>query len=224
MIDFGNDWNDKLEGDIESTYFSKIGTFLASEREKGKIIYPDSQDYFKALKLCSFQDTKIVIIGQDPYSNPNEADGLAFSCKEGCTNIPYSLKQILKAVEDDIYSGFIIQEDWGLERWAKQGVLLLNRYLSVEKKKPLSHSLIGWEKFTNQIISLLSGKNESIVFLLWGSKAQEVEKLITNPIHLIIKEEHPAASGYANRDWIYNKCFSKTSKFLEENGRRKIEW
>lgn len=223
MIDFKNDWSQILKEEIEKQYFNQIGVLLSSERQKGKIIYPKSKDYFRALKLCSYEDTKVVIMGQDPY-NKSEADGLAFSCNDEVVRLPPSLINILDAIEEDIYSGFIIQEERGLERWANQGILLLNKYLSVERGKPLSHSLFGWDRFTNYIISYLSAKNKPIVFMLWGREAQKIKSLITNKKHLIIECEHPAAAAYANRKWEYNKCFSKCSKFLDETYGKRIEW
>lgn len=223
MTLFKNDWDESLKIELESTYFEQIGAFLSSEVNKGKTIYPARENIFKALRLCSREDTKVVIVGQDPYAD-GSADGLAFSCDEETVRTPPSLQQIFYAIEQDIYGGFLIQEERCLERWASQGVLLLNRYLTVEKNKPLSHSLIGWENLTNEIICSLSGKEDAVVFLLWGKEAQKVKKLITNSRHLIIECEHPAAASYGNRAWEHNKCFSKTNKFLIENGKRRIEW
>ena len=225
MSIFKNNWDDVLEYELKQDYFQNLGRYLKKEREKGKTIYPNSENYFKALKLTDYYDVKVVIVGQDCYFN-GEADGLAFSVSdENIINPPASLKHILDAIEEDIYSGFILDQDWNLERWAKQGVLLLNRVLSVEKGKPASHYNIGWEQFTNMVISSLNARkdNSEIVYILLGKKAQELENLIS-PVSIILKAEHPAAASYNNRKWEHNNIFSRTNKILEENGQNKIKW
>jgi len=219
-----NDWDDILHKDLHSSYFNDIGTFLHIAREEGKIIYPDSMNYFKSLKLCSYMDTKVLIMGLDPY-NLGQADGLSFSVSDdNVVKIPPSLKIIFDAIEESIYGGFKVEQDWNLERWARQGVLLLNRYLSVERGLTESHNWIGWHLFTNSIISFLSVKEQPVVFLLFGKKAQEVAKLIKHPQHLVIQCEHPAVAAYHKRSWKHNECFLETNKFLMQFYNENISW
>jgi uracil-DNA glycosylase len=219
---FNNSWDDILKKEIESPYFIELGIHLKKQRELGKTIFPESKNYFKALKETDFYDVKVVLVGQDCYFN-GEADGLAFSVSdEKFVACPKSLRLILDAIEESIYNGFKVDQDWNLERWAKQGVLLLNRVLSIEKGKPASHYFIGWEQFTEAVISSLNMRDD-IVFILLGKKAQELEKFIS-PKSIVLKAEHPAAAGYNNRKWEYNDVFKKCNEILEQNGKDKILW
>lgn len=220
---FKNDWDKILSEEITKDYFINLGVSIQKEITLGKTIYPEPKDFFKALKLTSYKNTNVVILGQNPYAN-GESDGLAFSCKEDAVKYPAALEIIFKAIEEDVYKGFRVEQDGNLERWANQGILLLNRYLSVEKFKPTSHFMFDWGKFTKSIVYHLNKKEESLIYLLFGKKAQEVKLYITNPKHIIIECEHPTASFYANRNWVYNKCFSLTNKYLEDNGKERIEW
>lgn len=221
----GNDWNEILEQELKKPYFQRIGEFLASEREASKIIFPNKEDYFRALKKCSFKETKVIMMGLEPY-NRGESDGLSFSCHSEVIKTPYSLKKIFENIEEEIYDGFKVEQDISLDRWAEQGILLLNRYLSVERGKPESHSHIGWDIFTSALIKSLSAKDESLVFLLFGSKARQVKKDILNKDkHLIIECEHPAASAYKETyEWDNKECFKRTSAFLQSKGHNRIEW
>lgn len=219
----GTDWEFILSNEFEKPYFKEIGLFLYEQRAKNKIIYPDSTNYFRAFKSCRYEDTKVVIMGLDPYSK-GEGDGLAFSCNEEVIILPFSLKTIFSAIEESVYRGLKVEQDQELLRWANQGVLLLNRFLTVERGLPESHSSIGWEKFTSAVISFLSAKEQPVVFILMGRKARGTAKLITNPNHLVIEVEHPAAAGYDNRKWEYNDCFRKTNRFLENFYGNGIEW
>lgn len=220
---FKNSWDNILDEETNKLYFQKIGEFLKQERLKGKKIYPDSKDYFKVFQLTSFNEVKVVLLGQDAYFTKGVADGLAFSNKKELY-LPPSLKSIFNEIETIYYDGFILEQDSNLDRWAKQGVFLLNKYLSVEDSLPLSHSRIGWEEFTNFVISELSNKRERLIFLLLGAKAQQVEKLIDTNKHLIIKAEHPASAAYNNRRWKANDCFNKINNYLKENNKQVIKW
>jgi len=219
----GTDWEFILDKECKKPYFQEIGLFLYEQRSKNKTIYPDAVNYFRAFKECWYENTKVVIMGLDPYSK-GEADGLAFSCNSEVIILPPSLKNIFSAIEESVYRGLNVEQDQELSRWAKQGVLLLNRYLTVERGMPESHNHIGWDTFTNSVISLLSAKTTPIVFILMGRKARSTASLITNASHLVIEIEHPAAASYNNRKWEYNDCFRKTNRFLEKFYGDGIEW
>lgn|SRR5574343_567452 len=222
---FKNDWDSVLANALQTPFFENVGNFLFEEREKGKTIYPDKTDYFKAFKLTPYSKVKVVILGQDPYPK-GEADGLAFSVKNDPSIIkcPASLTAIFEEIENDVYQGFRPEQDWNLERWAVQGVFLLNRILSVEKFKPKSHAGVGWEWFTADVIEALNNHPEPLVFMLWGKEAKDVKPLIKDSKHLVLTSGHPATKFYDNDTWSGNKHFSQCNKFLEENGKRTIEW
>jgi uracil-DNA glycosylase len=221
---FKNDWDEILQDELHKPYFHKMGVYIQNEITLGKTIYPEPKDFFKALKLTSYKNTKIVIVGQEPYTN-GESDGLAFSCREDAMKYPFALETIFKAIEEDIYKGFKVEQDGNLERWANQGILLLNKTLSVEKQKPESHTILDWDKFITAIIYKLQEKNEPVLYLLFGKKTKEVKLHIVNKKALIIECEHPNASLYnEDKKWNYNNCFSLTNKFLIDNGYDRIEW
>lgn len=215
----GNDWDKYLKDEFEKDYFKKIIKFLEAEYAK-KNIFPAKEDIFKALEYSSFEDTKIIILGQDPYYNKGQAQGLAFSVNKSC-KIPPSLRNIYKELEADL--GIRPPSHGSLVDWARQGVLLLNTSLTVEEKKPNSHSKIGWEVLTDKIISLLDKKDRPCVFMLWGNNAKDKEKLIKNPNHLIIKSSHPSPLS-ARRGFFGSRPFSRANKFLKENNLNEIEW
>ncbi len=215
----GNDWDEILKDEFDKAYFKEIIVFL-EEAYKNKTIFPPKGDIFKALTLSSYEDTKVLILGQDPYYNPGQANGLAFSVKEG-VKIPPSLRNIYKELEADL--GIPIAGSGSLVSWAKQGVLLLNTSLTVEEKKPNSHKNIGWQIFTDQIIKILNEKERPCVFILWGNNAITKEKFITNPKHLIIKSSHPSPLS-ARRGFFGSKVFSKTNQFLKDNKEKEINW
>ena len=173
-----------------------------------------------ALDITDYNDVKVVILGQDPYHGIGEANGLAFSVNDG-VKIPPSLKNIYKELHDDL--GVEIPNTGNLESWAKEGVLLLNSVLTVEKDKPASHKNIGWETFTDSIIKKLNERDKPIVFILWGNFAKSKKELITNPKHLVLTSSHPSPFS-VNYGFFGSKPFSKTNEFLRRNGIKEIDW
>jgi uracil-DNA glycosylase len=214
-----NDWKDLVSIEREKEYFKQLMTYLDVEYDN-KTIYPSKNNIFNALTLTPLKDIKVVIIGQDPYHQPNQANGLAFSVNED-EKIPPSLRNIVKEVVADTGQTKLLNGD--LTIWAHQGVLLLNTVLTVEEGKPESHKNKGWELFTDRIISEINSQNKPIVFMLWGKHAQSKEKLITNNIHLILKTTHPSPLS-ASRGFLGSKHFSKSNLFLEQNESSKICW
>lgn len=219
MVTLNNDWDEILADEWTKPYYLKLREFLKSEYAT-KTIYPDMNDIFNALKLTSFEDTKVVIIGQDPYHGEGQAHGLCFSVKKGVTPPP-SLKNIFKELNADI--GKPIPKDGELTEWAKQGVLLLNNVLTVRESQPASHKGMGWEIFTDRIISELNKKQTPVVFLLWGAHAQKKAEIITNPIHYKLKAVHPSPLS-ASRGFFGCKHFSETNKILRKENLKEIEW
>lgn len=219
MVNIGNDW-DKIIGDeFEKPYYLKLRAFLKEEYSK-YTVYPDMYDIFNSLKYTSFADTKAVIIGQDPYHEPGQAHGLCFSVKKG-VDIPPSLKNIYKEIADDL--GIKEPEHGELTEWAKQGVLMLNAVLTVRKGYANSHSNKGWEIFTDRVISELNKKTTPVVFLLWGAKAKEKAKVITNPIHVKLTSVHPSPlSAYGG--FFGCRHFSKANEILTSSGQTPIDW
>ncbi len=215
----GNDWDTILADEFKKDYFIKLNILLNEEYKK-KVIYPKEDDIFKAFSLSSYSDTKVVILGQDPYYNPDQAEGLAFSVKNG-QKLPPSLKNIYKELENDL--GIKAAKSGSLIKWAKQGVLLLNTVLTVEEKKPNSHKNLGWQIFTDNVIKILDAKSKPCVFILWGNNAKKKEKLINNPIHCIIKSSHPSPLS-ARRGFFGSKPFSKANDFLKGASLKEIEW
>ena len=215
----GNDWDEKLKVVRESPGFKNFYKRIMHEYEI-KEIYPPKDYIFNALKLTSYENTKVVIVGQDPYHGKGEAHGLSFSVQKG-VRVPPSLQNIYKELNDDLK---IPPKDNGdLTEWAKQGVLLLNAVLTVEKDKAASHRNLGWEPMTDYIIKLLNLKNKPVVFILWGNFAKEKAKLITNHQHYIIMSPHPSPfSAYSG--FFGSKPFSKTNEFLIKNGLVPIDW
>lgn len=213
-------WQSVLGEEKQKPYFQTILNHVKSERVKGKKIYPPQQDIFNALKFTPYEAVKVVIIGQDPYHNPNQAHGLSFSVRKGIP-APPSLQNIFKEISDDLN---IPAPNHGcLEGWAKQGVLLLNAVLTVEENKPQSHAKIGWQQFTDKVIHSLNDHPESIVFLLWGSYAQQKEALINTDKHYVLKAPHPSPLS-AHRGFLGCKHFSKANELLEKMGRPPINW
>ena len=212
----GDKWYELLSEEFEKEYMLKLSRKITSDR-KTKTIYPKQEDVFNAYKLTPYNEVKVVIIGQDPYFNLNEAHGLSFSVKDGI-KVPPSLRIILKAIQQTIYNDLSKQNSTDLTRWAKQGVFLLNRVLTVEKGKPLSHKGYGWELFTAKTIDLLNKSDNKICYLLMGKEAQTVKDYINKDKHIIFCVEHPAASAYAGRDWNHENVFKSI------NLHHKIEW
>lgn len=214
----GNDWDLILKDEYNKEYFLKIKDKVRNEYAN-KVIFPPAKKVFYALRETSFKNTRVVILGQDPYHGEGEANGLCFSVNEGI-KMPPSLKNIYKELYDDVG---VVKTSTDLSDWAKSGVLLLNSVLTVEKDKPASHKWIGWEEFTDSIIKKLNEKDEPVVFILWGNFAKEKAKYITNPKHLVITSSHPSPFS-VNYGFFGSKPFSRTNKFLKDNGLKEIEW
>ena len=215
----GNDWDEKLKIIENSDGFKKFLNLINEKYNKG-IVYPPKNYVFNALKLTSYKDTKVVIVGQDPYHGEGEAHGLSFSVQKGI-KIPPSLQNIYKELYNDL--GIEPSEYGDLTKWAKEGVLLLNAVLTVDKDKPASHRNLGWELLTDYIIRTLNEKDEPIVFILWGNFAKDKKKYITNPKHLVITSTHPSPFS-ANNGFFGSKPFSKTNDFLIKNKLKPIDW
>lgn len=219
MVKLGNDWDNILKDEFEKPYYLALRQFLKSEYSARRI-YPDMNDIFNALKYTSFKDTKVVIIGQDPYHGAGQAHGLCFSVKEG-VQFPPSLRNIFKELYSDV--GKEIPPHGELTHWAKQGVLLLNAVLTVREGEPTSHSKMGWETFTDRVISELNKKDTPVIFLLWGAYAQKKAQIITNPIHKKLMSVHPSPLS-ASRGFFGCKHFSKTNQLLKQSGLEPIDW
>lgn len=215
----GNDWDEKLKIIWGSEGFKKFFNIVKKEYET-KTIFPPKNYIFNALKLTPYSNTKVVIVGQDPYHGEGEAHGLSFSVQEGI-KIPPSLQNIYKELKDDL--DIPIAKTGDLTKWGKEGVLLLNAVLTVEKDKPASHRKLGWERLTDYIIKVLNEKEDPVVFILWGNLAKEKAKYITNPKHLVITSPHPSPFS-ARYGFFGSKPFSRTNKFLKENNLKEIDW
>lgn len=215
----GNDWDDTLANEFNSEYYSKLRKFLDYEYQN-YTIYPLPQYIYTALRLTTYKDTKVLILGQDPYHEINQAHGLAFSVNKN-VDIPPSLVNIYKELHDDI--GCNIPNHGYLVDWAKQGVLLLNTVLTVRAHQANSHKNQGWERLTDAIIVELNKKETPMVFILWGANARSKKSLITNPKHLILESVHPSPLSAYN-GFFGSKPFSKTNKFLIENNETPIDW
>ncbi len=214
-----NDWKGLLEKSFDKPNYLSLKQFLAKEYEEATI-YPRKEDIFNALKYTSYQDTKVVILGQDPYPGEGQAHGFSFSVKPGI-DIPRSLKNIFKELKNDL--GCEIPNHGYLVKWAKEGVLLLNTVLTVRHKLRNSHKGIGWECFTDEVITLLNNREKPVVYILWGKDAIVKEALITSSHHLILKSPHPSPLS-ANKGFWGSKPFSKTNTFLKERGFGEIDW
>ena len=215
----GNNWDSLLSEEYKKEYFLKMIDFLNKEY-KNKIIYPKKNEIFTAFRYTSFDNLKVVIIGQDPYHGPNQAEGLSFSVSNSVLKPP-SLQNIFKELESDI--GIPFPEANSLKPWANEGVLLLNAVLTVEEHSPASHKNIGWETFTNNVIKKINEKEEPVVFILWGAFARSKKELITNPKHLIIESAHPSPFS-ARNGFFGSKPFSRTNEFLRKNNIKEIDW
>lgn len=215
----GNDWDHLLEDEFKKEYYKYIEEFLEKEYRE-KTVYPQKEDIFTAFKWTAYKDTKVVILGQDPYHGKNQSHGLAFSVKKGIKTPP-SLRNIYKELHSDL--GFTIPNNGYLEKWAKQGVLLLNTALTVREGEANSHKKIGWEIFTDKIIEILNQRDDPMVFILWGNNAKSKEKYIKNKNHYIIKSVHPSPLS-AFRGFFGSKVFSKTNDFLKSLDQEEIDW
>lgn len=214
-----NDWLQELEPEFHKPYYRELYQFVRSEYSSAQI-FPPADDIFNAFHFTPLSEVKVVILGQDPYHNVGQAHGLCFSVKPG-TDIPPSLVNIYKELQDDL--GCPIPNNGYLTKWAKQGVLLLNTVLTVRAHMANSHRGKGWEEFTDAAIRALNKQDRPIVFILWGSPAQQKKKMLNNPKHLILEAPHPSPLS-AYRGFFGSKPFSKTNAFLTKNGITPIDW
>lgn len=219
MVSLGNSWDKLLEDEFKKDYYLKLREFLKEEYST-KTIYPHMNNIFNALKLTSYEDVKVVILGQDPYHGPNQAHGLAFSVTEG-VKAPPSLVNIYKELNRSL--GLYIPNNGNLEKWAKNGVLLLNTSLTVREASPNSHQNIGWEIFTDHIIKLLNDREKPVIFMLWGNNAKNKSWLIDNPRHHILTSVHPSPLS-ANRGFIGCDHFKTANEILISEGQSPIDW
>jgi uracil-DNA glycosylase len=214
------DWSTYLDGISEKDYFQNLLGFLSRQTQLSKTIYPPKGSWFKAFEHSSYVNTKVVILGQDPYHGEGQAEGMSFSVPEGI-KIPPSLRNIYKELASDL--NINTPEHGHLASWAKQGVLLLNSVLTVEKNNPASHANQGWEVFTDTVIKLLSDKKQHLVFLLWGAYAGKKVQLINPEKHLILTAPHPSPFS-AHRGFFGCRHFSKTNDYLLSSNQRPIKW
>jgi uracil-DNA glycosylase len=212
-------WKTRLQDEFQKEYFLRLAVFVKDEY-RTKTIYPPGSLIFNAFNLCPFDTIKAVIIGQDPYHGPGQAHGLCFSVRDG-TEFPPSLKNIFKEIESDI--GISRSASGNLERWALQGVLLLNATLTVRAHQAGSHQRKGWEEFTDKAIQILNNEKENIVFFLWGAYAQKKGETIDESKHMVLKSVHPSPLS-ASRGFFGNKHFSKCNEYLKEHGIEPIDW
>ena len=219
MVKIGNSWDTVLREEFKKEYYLKLREFLKQEYGQGTV-YPDPDNIFNALKLTSYDDAKAVIIGQDPYHEPGQAQGLSFSVPRGMKQPP-SLVNIFKEMQADL--GIRPPDHGCLEGWAREGVLLLNAVLTVREHQANSHRGKGWENFTDSIIEALNNRQKPLVFILWGNNAKAKAKLITSPQHHIITGAHPSPLSAHNGFWG-GRYFSGTNEFLEEQGIEPINW
>lgn len=215
----GNEWDKLLEEEFKKDYFKKLEEFVIDEY-KNKTIYPKINEIYNAFRYTDFSNVKVVILGQDPYHGENQAEGLCFSVKKGIKKPP-SLNNIFKELHDDL--GYSIPQNGSLVSWTKEGILLLNAVLTVEKDRAASHKNRGWERFTDEIIKIVNKKDTPVVFILWGNYARSKKKLITNDKHFIIESAHPSPLSVHN-GFFGSKPFSKTNNFLLRSGIKPINW
>lgn len=214
------EWQSLLASEFEQDYFKNIGQFLIEEKERGETVFPPESLIFNAFNRCPPSKLKIVILGQDPYHGAGQAHGLCFSVADGVKSPP-SLVNIYKELHNDL--GLEIPSSGNLEKWADQGVLLLNAFLSVREKSPASHSKIGWGKFTNAVIQKISAKKEGVIFLLWGKFAQKKAELIDKERQHVLMAAHPSPFSAYN-GFFGCKHFSKCNEILEKQGEKPMDW
>ena len=212
-------WNEILAEEMQKDYYQELQAFVQKRRAEVRV-FPEEKNVFNALELTPFESVKVVILGQDPYHGFGQAHGLSFSVQKG-TPLPPSLKNIYKELQEDIGGNLPTEGD--LTYWAKQGVLLLNTVLTVEEGNANSHKGMGWERLTNRLIESLNELNHPVIFILWGKPAQDKEKLITNPNHVLLKAPHPSPLS-AYRGFFGSKPFSKVNDILIQQGQTPIRW
>lgn len=213
------DWKKILKDEFKKNYFKDLSSFLDNERINKKIIFPPQEEIFNAFNYTSFENTKVVIIGQDPYHGEGQAHGISFSVRKG-NKVPPSLKNMYKELNEDI--SFNTPEHGLLENWAKQGVLMINSVLTVEKGLPASHRKKGWEEFTDKVIHILNNEKENLVFILWGNDAKKKGIGIDRDKHLVLESAHP--SPFSVKNFYGCRHFSKTNNYLENNEIPIINW
>jgi len=218
-VKIADSWKSRLQDEFSKEYFKELVEFVKSEFSSFKV-FPKGQQIFSAFDHCSFDDLKVVIIGQDPYHGDGQANGLCFSVNDGI-KVPPSLNNIFKEIKDDLGKDF--PSSGNLERWADQGVLLLNATLTVRAHSPGSHQNKGWELFTDAAIKMISEQKEGVVFLLWGAYAQRKGEIIDKSRHMVLSSAHPSPFA-ANRGFFGNKHFSQTNAYLQEKGLSTIDW
>lgn len=219
MVQFNNSWDILLKDEFKKPYYLNLRKFLVQEY-KTQTIYPDMNNIFNALKYTDYKDVKVVILGQDPYHQPNQAHGLCFSVLKG-VNPPPSLQNMYKEIHAEY--GYPIPQHGELTYWAEQGVLMMNTVLTVRESQPNSHKGMGWEIFTDNVITLLNARPEPMVFLLWGANARAKKKIITNSNHLVLESAHPSPLSAYN-GFFGNGHFKKANEFLKSKGMAEIDW
>jgi uracil-DNA glycosylase len=219
-VKIADSWKERLSDEFEKPYFNKLVEFVKSEYTSQKV-YPPGKLIFNAFEKCSFENTKIVILGQDPYHGENQANGLSFSVNDGISSPP-SLKNIFKEINDDL--GLEIPKSGNLERWANQGVLLLNSTLTVRAGEAGSHQKQGWEIFTDAVIKCISEQKQDVVFMLWGKYAQDKGAVIDTSKHFILKAKHPSPMAANYGGWFGTKHFSQANNYLISKNLEPINW
>jgi uracil-DNA glycosylase len=218
-IRISESWKKHLEQEFNKEYFQKLTAFVKEEYSRNTI-HPAGPNIFRAFELCSFEDCRVVVLGQDPYHSPKTAIGLSFAVEKG-NRLPPSLQNIYKELETDL--GIPRATHGDLSSWGAQGVLLLNAVLTVQQGKPGSHAGKGWEIFTDAVIKIISDQKENVVFILWGAYAQKKEALIDTKKHFVIKSAHPSPFS-AHTGFFGSKPFSKTNEYLASKGLKEINW
>lgn len=213
-------WREALKEVRESDYFRNALKFVEAERRSGKTVYPPNEEIFNAFKYTELADVRVVILGQDPYHGPKQAHGLCFSVRDEIA-FPPSLQNIFIELKNDL--SLAIPKSGSLEKWAAQGVLLLNTSLTVEAGKPASHAAIGWEKFTDEVIAILNRERSGVVFLLWGAHAQRKGSIVDRDRHIVLTAPHPSPLS-ASRGFFGCRHFSKTNEILRQQGSPEIQW
>ena len=219
MVELNNSWGPILNPEFKKDYYLRLREFLKMEYQE-RVIYPSMYDIFNALKMTSYDDVKVVILGQDPYHEPNQAHGLAFSVQDGVP-FPASLSNIFKELESDL--GIPRPKNGNLSSWARQGVLLLNTVLTVRAHAAGSHRGHGWEEFTTSVIKHLNEREKPVIFILWGNDAKKKEEYITNSRHYVLKAAHPSPLSAYN-GFFGCRHFSKINEILKANNEKEIDW
>lgn len=219
-VQIESSWKEHLKEEFSQPYFTQIVNFLKAEKQAGKTIYPPGKLIFNAFDKTPFDKVKVVILGQDPYHNVGQAHGLSFSVPNGVP-APPSLVNILKEIKEDL--DIAIPKSGNLEKWAQQGVLLLNASLTVEAHNPMSHSKVGWHHFTDDVIKVISREKEHVVFMLWGGFAKTKQTFIDRSKHLVLTAAHPSPLS-AHNGFFGCRHFSKANQWLQEHGEQPIDW